>query len=64
MKRGSSRSGDPSTRTADEVYRAELEEIAVRRRAAHHVARLDAKDVKDDLVGVALSGGGVRSGAV
>jgi hypothetical protein len=45
----------------EEVRDAELEEVAARRRAAGFAGPPTKEGVKDDLVGLALSGGGVRS---
>lgn len=47
----------PSRATLEQVLEAELTEVAVRRRAAGFTQ----ETVRDDLVGLALSGGGVRS---
>ena len=64
MRWGTSKTVHVETCAAEDVYLAELDEIAIRRQAAQNAAKLEARNAKHDLVGVALSGGGVRSGAV
>jgi hypothetical protein len=51
----------PNPATLEQVMEAELAEVAARRRAAGFAEPHAAREVKGNLVGLALSGGGVRS---